>query len=130
AGPAVEALCARAGEDPSRLAPQLEDLRGHAEDALASATDDDTTGFMTADRVFHEHLLVFGLRRRAAVIRLLLRAQSRVYAERRGAAVVGAETGRKLSDLVVRIESSRTGEARELVVYIIHNSTRADARDP
>src|SRR5699024_8612149 len=57
AGPAVESLCARAVEDPKRLAPQLEDLRGHAENALASAADGDTTGFMTADRIFHEHLL-------------------------------------------------------------------------
>ncbi|WP_298417674.1 GntR family transcriptional regulator [Brevibacterium sp.] len=130
AGPAVEALCARAVEDPERLAPQLEDLRGHAEDALASATDDDTTGFMTADRVFHEHLLEFGLGRRAAEISLRLRDQSRVFAARQDAAVVDAESARQLIDLVDLIESGRTGEARELVVDNLHYFKRAEAREP
>src|SRR5699024_1121097 len=109
--------------------PQLEDLRGHAEDALASATDDDTTGFMTADRVFHEHLLEFGLGRRAAEISLRLRDQSRVFAARQDAAVVDAESARQLIDLVDLIESGRTGEARELVVDNLHYFKRAEARE-
>jgi DNA-binding GntR family transcriptional regulator len=132
--PAVRRLCEAVATEENILAVDVGEalarLREHAADALASATDDDTTGFMTADRVFHEHLLEFGLGRRAAEISLRLRDQSRVFAARQDAAVVDAESARQLIDLVDLIESGRTGEARELVVDNLHYFKRAEAREP
>lgn len=125
AAPAVEALCSRAIEDPASCEAELEVLHHHAEDALAAATGDDTIGFMTADRLFHEYLLEYGLGRRAAEISLRLRDQSRVFAARSVAAVVDAQSARQIVDLVGHIEAGRTFEARELVVDNLYYFRRA-----
>ncbi|MCF2586526.1 GntR family transcriptional regulator [Brevibacterium sp. UCMA 11752] len=116
ADPAVEALCSRAVEDPTSCAAALGDLRRNAEDALAAAARDDTIGFMTADRLFHEHLLEYGLGRRAAEISLRLRDQSRVFAAHSIASVVDSESAQQIVDLVGLIEAGRSDEARALVV--------------
>lgn len=116
AGPAVEALCARVTDDPASSEAALGDLRRNAEDALAAAANDDTIGFMTADRLFHEHLLEYGLGRRAAEISLRLRDQSRVFAAHSIAAVVDSESAQQIVDLVGLIEAGHSDEARALVV--------------
>lgn len=115
-GPAVDALCARASEDPAASEAALGDLRTHAEAALAAAHEDDTIGFMTADRLFHEHLLEHGLGRRAADISLRLRDQSRVFAAHSIAAIVDAESAQQIVDLVGLIEAGRSAEAQALVI--------------
>ena len=127
AGPAVEALCARASEDSEMFETQLRELRKYAENALATAEDNDTIGFMIADRLFHEHLLEFGLGRRAAEISLRLRDQSRVFAASSIAATVDTESAHQIIDLVDLIESGQSAEARDLVVDNLHYFKRADA---
>ncbi|AZT99289.1 GntR family transcriptional regulator [Brevibacterium aurantiacum] len=126
AGPAVEALCDRAREDPVANASALGDLRRHAEAALAAAHEDDTVGFMTADRLFHEHLLEHGLGRRAADISLRLRDQSRVFAAHSIAAIVDAESAQQIVDLVGLIEAGRSTEAQALVVDNLFYFRRAE----
>ncbi|WP_231443826.1 GntR family transcriptional regulator [Brevibacterium zhoupengii] len=127
AGPAVEALCDRAREDPVANASALGDLRRHAEAALAAAHEDDTVGFMTADRLFHEHLLEYGLGRRAADISLRLRDQSRVFAAHSIAAIVDAESAQQIVDLVGLIEVGRSTEAQALVIDNLFYFRRAES---
>ena len=126
AEPAVESLCTRAAEDPTASEPALSQLRRNAEAALAAASHDDTSGFMTADRLFHEHLLEHGLGRRAAEIGLRLRDQSRVFAQRSVAAIVDVESAQQIVDLVDLIEAGRAVEARVLVVDNLHYFKRAE----
>ena len=128
ADPAVEALCAGSREDPVSSEAALSELRRNAEDALAAAVEDDTIAFMTADRLFHEHLLEHGLGRRAAEISLRLRDQSRVFAPRSVAAIVDAESAQQIVDLVDLIEAGRSAEARALVVDNLYYYKRAEDR--
>lgn len=128
ADPAVEALCARVSEDPASCETALGELRRNAEDAQAAAVDGDTVGFMTADRLFHEHLLEYGLGRRAAEISLRLRDQSRVFAAHSIATIVDSESAQQIVDLVGLIETGRTDEARALVVDNLFYFKRAENR--
>lgn len=125
AGPAVEALCSRVFADQAACEAALGVLRQNAEDALAAALQDDTIGFMTADRLFHEHLLEYGLGRRAAEISLRLRDQSRVFAAHSIASVIDSESAQQIVDLVGLIEAARADEARALVVDNLYYFKRA-----